>query len=55
ISCTQPCCVAAMSVVKCMAEEVGCHLGQEVGYTIQFEDCTSLETKIKYRMDGMLQ
>ena len=37
-----------------MAEEVGCRLGQEVGYTIRFEDCTSPETKIKYMTDGML-
>ncbi|ORY73055.1 P-loop containing nucleoside triphosphate hydrolase protein [Leucosporidium creatinivorum] len=34
---------------------VGCRLGQEVGYTIRFEDCTSPETKIKYMTDGMLQ
>ncbi|KAI6024529.1 P-loop containing nucleoside triphosphate hydrolase protein [Pisolithus marmoratus] len=40
-----------MSVVKHMVEEVGCCLGQEAGYTIRFEDCTSLETKIKYMMD----
>ena len=37
------------------AEEVGCKLGQEVGYTIRFEDCTSPETRIKYMTDGMLQ
>jgi ATP-dependent RNA helicase DHX8/PRP22 len=55
IGCTQPRRVAAMSVAKRVAEEVGCHLGQEVGYTIRFEDCTSPETKIKYMTDGMLQ
>lgn len=43
-----------MSVAKRVAEEVGCRLGQEVGYTIRFEDCTSPETKIKYMTDGML-
>lgn len=31
-----------------------CKLGQEVGYTIRFEDVTSAETKIKYMTDGML-
>ena len=54
IACTQPRRVAAMSVAKRVAEEFGCRLGQEVGYTIRFEDCTSPETKIKYMTDGML-
>lgn len=52
IGCTQPRRVAAMSVAKRVAEEFGCRLGQEVGYTIRFEDCTSPETKIKYMTDG---
>ncbi|MCJ1277596.1 DEAH-box ATP-dependent RNA helicase prp22 [Puttea exsequens] len=55
IGCTQPRRVAAMSVAKRVAEEVGCKLGEEVGYTIRFEDCTSPHTKIKYMTDGMLQ
>ncbi|KAI2733487.1 hypothetical protein CBS147332_502 [Penicillium roqueforti] len=55
IGCTQPRRVAAMSVAKRVAEEVGCKLGAEVGYTIRFEDCTSPDTKIKYMTDGMLQ
>lgn len=47
VACTQPRRVAAMSVAKRVAEEFGCRLGQEVGYTIRFEDCTSPETVIK--------
>ena len=54
IGCTQPRRVAAMSVAKRVAEEFGCRLGQEVGYTIRFEDCTSTETLVKYMTDGML-
>ncbi|CAK8675172.1 unnamed protein product [Clavelina lepadiformis] len=54
IGCTQPRRVAAMSVAKRVSEEFGCRLGQEVGYTIRFEDCTSQETKIKYMTDGMM-
>jgi ATP-dependent RNA helicase DHX8/PRP22 len=54
VGCTQPRRVAAMSVAKRVAEEVGCRLGQEVGYTIRFEDCSSQKTKIKYMTDGML-
>ena len=54
IGCTQPRRVAAMSVSKRVAEEVGCRLGEEVGYAIRFEDCTSADTVIKYMTDGML-
>ncbi|KAF3988493.1 hypothetical protein FT663_03953 [Candidozyma haemuli var. vulneris] len=55
IGCTQPRRVAAVSVAKRVAEEVGCKVGEEVGYYIRFEDVTSPETKIKYMTDGMLQ
>lgn len=54
IGCTQPRRVAAMSVAARVAEEVGCRLGGEVGYSIRFEDCTSDKTQIKYMTDGML-
>jgi pre-mRNA-splicing factor ATP-dependent RNA helicase DHX38/PRP16 len=54
IGCTQPRRVAAMSVAKRVSEEFGCRLGDEVGYSIRFEDCTSHKTKIKYMTDGVL-
>ena len=54
IGCTQPRRVAAMSVAARVAEEVGCKLGNEVGYSIRFEDCTSEKTVLKYMTDGML-
>eukprot|EP00048_Salpingoeca_helianthica_P021580 m.13180 g.13180 ORF g.13180 m.13180 type:complete len:1189 (+) comp6142_c0_seq1:134-3700(+) len=54
IGCTQPRRVAATSVAKRVAEEFGCRVGQEVGYTIRFEDCTSPSTILKYMTDGML-
>jgi len=54
VGCTQPRRVAAMSVAKRVAEEFGCRLGQEVGYSIRFEDCTSPDTVLKYMTDGML-
>ena len=54
IGVTQPRRVAAMSVAKRVSEEYGCRLGQEVGYCIRFEDCTSAATEIKYMTDGML-
>ncbi|KAF0682799.1 Aste57867_25098 [Aphanomyces stellatus] len=54
IGCTQPRRVAASSVAKRVAEEFGCALGQEVGYSVRFEDVTSPETVIKYMTEGML-
>lgn len=54
IGCTQPRRVAAMSVAKRVSEEVGVELGEEVGYAIRFEDCTSKKTVIKYMTDGIL-
>ena len=53
IACTQPRRVAAMSVARRVADEFGCELGKEVGYSIRFEDCTTQKiTKIKYMTDG---
>lgn len=54
VGCTQPRRVAAMSVAARVAEEMGARLGQEVGYSIRFEDCTSDKTVVKYLTDGML-
>lgn len=54
IGCTQPRRVAAMSVAARVAQEMGVKLGNEVGYSIRFEDCTSEKTVVKYMTDGML-
>ena len=54
VGCTQPRRVAAMSVAKRVSEEMECKLGDTVGYSIRFEDCTTPETKIKYMTDGVM-
>jgi pre-mRNA-splicing factor ATP-dependent RNA helicase DHX15/PRP43 len=54
IACTQPRRVAAMSVAKRVSEELDVELGEEVGYSIRFEDLTSRRTILKYMTDGML-
>nr|NVI75386.1 lethal (2) 37Cb [Cucujiformia] len=46
--------VAAMSVAARVAQEMNVKLGNEVGYAIRFEDCTSERTLIKYMTDGTL-
>lgn len=43
-----------MSVATRVAQELDVTLGEEVGYTIRFEDCTGPKTKLKYMTDGML-
>ena len=37
-----------------VAEERRVMLGEEVGYSVRFEDVTSTKTKIKYMTDGVL-
>ncbi|KAJ8103049.1 P-loop containing nucleoside triphosphate hydrolase protein [Lipomyces tetrasporus] len=54
VGCTQPRRVAAISVAQRVAEEMGVKLGNEVGYSIRFEDKSSDKTILKYMTDGML-
>lgn len=54
VACTQPRRVAAMSVAQRVANELDVELGEEVGYSIRFEDVTSQKTILKYMTDGML-
>lgn len=54
VACTQPRRVAAMSVAQRVAEEMDVRLGEEVGYSIRFEDKTGPKTILKYMTDGML-
>ncbi|KAK4205703.1 P-loop containing nucleoside triphosphate hydrolase protein [Triangularia verruculosa] len=54
IACTQPRRVAAMSVAQRVADELDVELGQEVGYSIRFENRTGPKTLLKYMTDGQL-
>ncbi|RCV25218.1 hypothetical protein SETIT_5G148400v2 [Setaria italica] len=55
IGCTQPRRLAVQTVASRVAEEVGVKLGEEVGYTIRFEDQTNPGmTMIKFLTDGVL-
>jgi HrpA-like RNA helicase len=54
IVCTQPRRVAAVTIAQKVASERGVVLGQEVGYSIRFEDKSSPITRIKYATDGVL-
>ncbi|KAM6551226.1 hypothetical protein CsatB_001034 [Cannabis sativa] len=55
IACTQPRRLAVQAVSSRVAEEMGVKLGEEVGYTIRFEDFTKNGvTMIKFLTDGVL-
>ena len=54
IGCTQPRRVAALSISRRIAEELGVTYGLEVGCKIRFSDRTSPRTWIKVMTDGML-
>ena len=54
VVCTQPRRVAAITIAEQVAKERRARLGEEVGYSIRFEDKTSKRTRIKYATDGVL-
>ncbi len=54
IGCTQPRRVAALSVSRRVAEELGVTWGREVGCKIRFGDSTGRDTRIKFMTDGIL-
>jgi pre-mRNA-splicing factor ATP-dependent RNA helicase DHX15/PRP43 len=54
IACTQPRRVAAVSIAQRVAYEQNKVLGEEIGYSIRFEDKSNHKTKIKFVTDGVL-
>ncbi len=54
IACTQPRRVAALSISRRVAEELGVEWGRQVGCKVRFNDQTSSDTVIKFLTDGML-
>lgn len=54
IGCTQPRRVAALSVSRRVAEELGVTWGREVGCKMRFNDDTGRDTRIKFMTDGIL-
>jgi ATP-dependent helicase HrpA len=54
IGCTQPRRVAALSVSRRVAEELGVTWGREVGCKMRFNDDTGRDTRVKFMTDGIL-
>ncbi|HEV2695473.1 MAG TPA: ATP-dependent RNA helicase, partial [Verrucomicrobiae bacterium] len=50
----QPRRLAARLLATRVAQELGVKLGDEVGYQIRFENCTSTKTKIRFVTEGVL-
>ncbi len=50
----QPRRLAARLLAARVASELGVRLGDEVGYQIRFENCTSAKTKIRFVTEGVL-
>ena len=51
---TQPRRIAAISMAKRICYERNTILGDEIGFTIRFEDKTSNDTILRYVTDGVL-
>jgi RNA helicase HrpA len=54
VAITQPRKVACRSVSNFVASEVGCKVGEEVGYQVRFDDHTSEGTRMNFMTDGIL-
>ncbi|CBQ72617.1 related to PRP43-spliceosomal RNA helicase (DEAH-box family) [Sporisorium reilianum SRZ2] len=54
IACTQPRRIAATAAAARVSAELGTPLGQEVGYSIRFEEHSSAATRVRYMTDGAL-
>ena len=54
IAITEPRKVAAISLAKRVAAEMGVTVGSKVGYSVRFDNCTGPATIIKFLTEGML-
>ena len=48
IGVTQPRRIAAITIAQRVSDERSTTLGQDIGYTVRFDDCTSDSTRVKY-------
>ncbi len=54
VGCTQPRRLAAATVARRVAEEMGTGLGERVGYQVRFVEKVQADTSIKFMTDGIL-
>ena len=46
--------VAEINLSTRVASEHGCNVGQQIGYSVRFDNTTSSKSRLKYLTDGML-
>lgn len=51
---TQPRRIAARAVASRLSEELGCQIGQAVGYQVRFSDHSAPQSRVKLMTDGIL-
>jgi HrpA-like RNA helicase len=51
---TQPRRLPAIALAQRVSAEMGTRLGDEVGFTVRFEDATSHRTGVRYLTEGVL-
>ncbi|XP_042385669.1 probable pre-mRNA-splicing factor ATP-dependent RNA helicase DEAH2 [Zingiber officinale] len=54
VVCAQPRRLVASALSRRVAQEMDVKLGEEVGYSVLFEDCSGPKTTLKYLTDGVL-
>ncbi|KAJ1623273.1 P-loop containing nucleoside triphosphate hydrolase protein [Pavlovales sp. CCMP2436] len=54
VAISQPRRLAAIAAARRVAEERGCRVGEEVAYTVRFDDTASEATRIRFITDGSL-
>lgn len=54
IAVTQPRRLPAIALAQRVSAEMGTRLGDEVGFTVRFEDATSHRTGVRYLTEGVL-
>jgi len=54
IAITQPRRLPCIALARRVAEEMGCECGDEVGYSVRFEEAMSVRTGVRYLTEGVM-
>jgi HrpA-like RNA helicase len=54
IAITQPRRLPCIALARRVAEEMGCECGDEVGYSVRFEEAMSVKTGVRYLTEGVM-
>ena len=54
IAITQPRRLPCIALARRVSEEMGCECGEEVGYSVRFEEAMSARTGVRYLTEGVM-